>query len=34
MNRATASAWRKLAAAIKGDKPDAKLAVPTRTARK
>ncbi len=34
MNRATASAWRKIAAAIKGEKPDAKPAVPIRAARK
>lgn len=34
MNRATASAWRKLAAAIKGEKPDAKPVAPIRAARK
>lgn len=34
MNRATSSAWRKLAAAIKGEKPDAKPVAPIRAARK
>lgn len=34
MNRTSVSAWRKLAAAIRGEKPSAKPAAPTRTARK